>query len=405
MELNDELGQVSHIFSDKTGTLTSNLMEFRKCIVDGRQYGRGTTDIGIANMSDEGSAGGETKAKYLSWMDEDNERPRDGLSQFVNFRDGCDDKALMHTLREDVAVVGRGASSPFVDPLNFLCGTYDERAEAAIHSGEWIYGDAHGAGEAEGGSGDESSALTVDEMSDAELMGTILPSPPAQPSAFIQAALGGGGAGSSSYEVELEASNARRAGRIRMFALHMALNHTVERKRGKQMLDGSSPDEKAFVAAAATSFGVGFECRIEGNQVSVATMPDGTEVHATLIEPLEYTSARKRMSVVVRIGPPGSQGKSRGGDGEIVLPGERLLLLCKGADSELLTRLATHRQIMQGDENHIIPVGEDEDGPVQVDQKGKVELTLEGWSAIALRSLVFAFKDLTPNGHAVSKVC
>ena len=31
MDQNDDLGQISHIFSDKTGTLTQNLMEFRKC--------------------------------------------------------------------------------------------------------------------------------------------------------------------------------------------------------------------------------------------------------------------------------------------------------------------------------------------------------------------------------------
>ncbi len=35
MDLNDELGQISHIFSDKTGTLTSNVMEFRKMCIDG----------------------------------------------------------------------------------------------------------------------------------------------------------------------------------------------------------------------------------------------------------------------------------------------------------------------------------------------------------------------------------
>eukprot|EP01083_Nonionella_stella_P154256 496795_1 len=37
--LNEELGQVSFIFSDKTGTLTENKMAFLKCHVDGVRYG------------------------------------------------------------------------------------------------------------------------------------------------------------------------------------------------------------------------------------------------------------------------------------------------------------------------------------------------------------------------------
>jgi len=38
-DLIEELGQIEFIFSDKTGTLTQNKMEFKKCAVNNIAYG------------------------------------------------------------------------------------------------------------------------------------------------------------------------------------------------------------------------------------------------------------------------------------------------------------------------------------------------------------------------------
>lgn len=64
-DLNEELGQVEYLFTDKTGTLTENLMVFRRCSIDGNVYMEKDCDGNLYLLPANGNE--EEAVKLSSW--------------------------------------------------------------------------------------------------------------------------------------------------------------------------------------------------------------------------------------------------------------------------------------------------------------------------------------------------
>jgi phospholipid-translocating ATPase len=127
-------------------------------------------------------------------------------------------------------------------------------------------------------------------------------------------------------------SNSNHARALNAFLTTLSLCHTaiasVSEENGSLSYKAQSPDESALVQAAADS---GFIFLGKDKDILRLKTPfsEGDSVEEyELLHVLDFTSARKRMSVIVRrVDPEGGEAS------------RRVFLLCKGADSVIIERL------------------------------------------------------------------
>ena len=137
----------------------------------------------------------------------------------------------------------------------------------------------------------------------------------------------------------------------------LALCHTVTpaESAGEVSYQGASPDEEALVLAAHC-FGYSF---LSGNGGIYTLQVDGNKQEFRLIGINEFSSTRKRMSIVLR---------------PIIDPSRPSILLCKGADSVMLNLCYIENS-----------------GQVRTFNKQLYDFSMKG-----LRTLVLARKELSP---------
>ncbi|KAL2462555.1 putative phospholipid-transporting ATPase 4 [Forsythia ovata] len=242
--LNEELGQVDTILSDKTGTLTCNQMDFLKCSIAGKAYGTSACDVELA------------AAKQMA-MDLNGQNKNGAPNSWE--KGGKEFGESEIELEKVVTSKDENGRKPTIKGFSFEDG--------CLMNGTWLK----------------------------------------EPNVDV----------------------------ILLFFRILSLCHTaipeLNVETGNFTYEAESPDEGAFLVAAR-EFGFEF-CKRTQSSIFVRerypSFQNPIEREFKVLNLLDFTSKRKRMSVIVR-----------GEDGQI-------FLLCKGADSIIFDRLSRNGRMYE----------------------------------------------------------
>ncbi|KAK3847769.1 MAG: hypothetical protein J3R72DRAFT_135790 [Linnemannia gamsii] len=283
--INEELGQVSYLFSDKTGTLTENIMVFRKFCVAGHSFNH---DLDPESIKATAKTAQENQEITMAGGHD-------------HRADGSEDTHRRHKYKSKAGkVVGKLKRSSRHNSQRSMSGYQSLGGKDAL------------SGHDRSRSGQYPESIHAGNMP--TYAETIVPCTP------------------TSQLVPFLRSGARHvmADRIRFFLLSMALCHDAvpelmdESDPMSFKYQAASPDENALVAGAK-ELGFVFIERSRGG-IRVRSMPASpdetpTEDFYEILNIIEFSSKRKRMSVIYR------------------MPDGQICLFTKGADSIILERV------------------------------------------------------------------